>query len=215
MTTFLQATNAVLARLRESSVSTVTETAYSSMIGKFVNDAKRAVEDAWNWDALQSSFTVTTSAGTSIYTVTGIGRRFKDVTVNDSTNKATLSNVPTQWITNQQELTTVQRGAPVYYAWNGTDGTDSKIEFFPTPGGTYTIKVSACVPQVDLSADADVITVQSEAIIQGAYARAIAERGEDGGMQTSEAVMLYRNILADQIALEATRQCENDQWCAA
>jgi hypothetical protein len=214
MTTFLQATNAVLSRLRENSVSTVSASAYSSMIGKFINDAKRAVEDAWNWDALQSSFTVTTTPGTSLYVVTGIGRRFKDVTVNDTTNRSPLSNVPAQWITNQQELSNVQQGAPTYYAWNGTDGTDSKIEFYATPDGTYTIKISACVPQVDLVNDSDVITVQSEAIIQGAYARAIAERGEDGGMQSGEAMALYKNILSDQIALEATRQCENDHWCA-
>lgn len=214
MTTFLQATNAVLSRLRENEVSTVTQTAYSTLIGKFVNDAKRAVEDAWNWDALQSSFTVTTTPGTSLYVVTGIGRRFKDVTVNDTTNRSPLSNVPAQWITDQQELSNVQQGAPTYYAWNGTDGTDSKIEFYATPDGTYTIKISACVPQADLSADADILTVQAEAVIQGAYARAIAERGEDGGMMSSEAVALYRNILADQIAIEASRQCENDSWCA-
>lgn len=214
MTTFLQATNAVLSRLRENEVSTVTANAYSKLIGKYVNDAKRAVEDAWNWDALQTSLTVTTTPGTSLYVVTGSGRRHKDVTVNDTTNRTPLSNVPAQWITNQQELSNVQNGAPVYYAWNGTDGTDSKMEFYPTPDGTYTIKVSACVPQADLSSDSDVITIQSEAIIQGAYARAVAERGEDGGLSSSEAIALYRNILADQIAIEATRQCENDAWVA-
>ncbi len=214
MTTFLQATNSVLARLRENSVSTVSSSAYSSLIGKFINDAKRAVEDAWNWDALQTSITVTTTPGTSLYVVTGSGRRFKDVSVNDTTNRVPLANVPSKWITDQQELSNVQNGGPVYYAWNGTDGTDSKMEFYPTPDGAYTIKVAACVPQVDLVNDADIITIQSEAIIQGAYARAIAERGEDGGMQSSEAVALYRNILADQIAIESTRQCENDSWCA-
>lgn len=215
MTTFLQAVNATLSRLRENEVSTVTQTAYSTLIGKFVNDAKRAVEDAWNWDALQTSITLNTVAGTSTYVVTGSGRRFKDVYVNDTTSRARLTNVPIQWIIDQQELSTVQTGAPVNFAWNGTDGTDSKVELYPTPDAAYVLKFSMVVPQADLTNDADVITVQSEAIIMGAYARAIAERGEDGGMQSSEAVVLYRNILADQIAIESTRFCENDSWCVA
>ena len=47
MTTYLQAVNDVLVRLREEQVSTVTETSYSSLIGKFVNDAKRQIEDSY------------------------------------------------------------------------------------------------------------------------------------------------------------------------
>jgi hypothetical protein len=40
------------------------------------------------------------------------------------------------------------------------------------------------------------------------------ERGEDGGLSSSEAYGLYKNILSDQIALEATRFVENDCWVA-
>ena len=42
-TTFLQAVNDVLARLREVQVASLTETTYATLIGKFVNDAKRQV----------------------------------------------------------------------------------------------------------------------------------------------------------------------------
>jgi hypothetical protein len=212
--TYLQLVNSVLARLRESSVAAVATNAYSSLIGKFVNDAKRQVEDAWNWDALNQTFTVNTSSGTSNYTVTGIGRRFKDVTVNDSTNDLCLRNVPAQWIRDQQQLSDVQNGNPVYFAWNGTDGTDSKIELFPTPNGTYALKINAYVPQADLSADADVLTIQSEAIVAGAYAFALVERGEDGGLNSSEAYGLFKGIMSDQIALESSRQSENSCWVA-
>ena len=41
--TYLELVNDVLVRLRETTVSTVTQTAYSSLIGKFVNDGKRQV----------------------------------------------------------------------------------------------------------------------------------------------------------------------------
>lgn len=212
MTTYLQAVNDVLVRLREDEVATVTATDYSTLIGKYVNDAKRQVEDAWNWDALQTVITVTTSAGTSTYTVTGSGIRQKDITVNDTTNQAKLFNVPIGWITDQQQLSTVQNGPPIYYAWNGTDGTDSKVELYPTPDGIYTIKFNMCVPQVTLSNDATVITVPSEPVVQLAYARAIIERGEDQGMTSSDAYIIGKGILSDYIALEASRFVENSTW---
>lgn len=212
--TYLQAVNDVLARLRESSVASVTTTAYSTLIGKYVNDAKRQIEDAWYWDALRTTKTVTTSNGVSTYTVTGSGRFPKGITINDSTNLNELYNVPIQWIIDQQQLTTTTNSAPSCYAWNGTDGTDSKIELFPTPAGVYSIKCNLYVPQAALSADADIITIPYEAIIAGAYARALAERGEDGGLTSSEAYGLYKGILADQIALEASRFIENSEWVA-
>lgn len=214
MTTWLQATNDVLTRLRESTVSTVTASAYSTLISKFVQDAKRQVEDAWMWDWLSQTITVTTVAGTSTYTVTGSGRRHKDVDVNDSTNQARLRNVPIQWIIDQQQLSTVQTGQVCYYAWNGSDGTDSKVEFYPTPDGVASIKFNLIVPQVDLSADGDVITVPSEPVVMLAYARALAERGEDGGLASSEAYALGKSILADYIALEQARSPEYECFVA-
>lgn len=212
--TYLQIVNAVLARLRESSVGTVTATDYSSLIGKFVNEAKRQVEDAWNWDALRTTITVTTSSGTSNYTVTGSGRRFRHAVINDATNDSQLINRPLQYILDQQQLTTTTNANPEYYAWNGNNGTDSKLELFPTPNGTYTLYVNLYVPQADLSNDSDVLTVEPEAVIAGAYARALVERGEDGGMASSEAYGLFKGILADQIALDAGRYVENSCWVA-
>jgi hypothetical protein len=50
--------------------------------------------------------------------------------------------------------------------------------------------------------------------VQNAYARALVERGEDGGLNSSEAYNLYRGMLADQIALEGTRYPENQEFVA-
>jgi len=69
--TYLELVNDVLARLRETSVSTVTETTYSTLIGKFVNDAKRQIEDAFSWNVLGQTITVTTAASTAAYSLTG------------------------------------------------------------------------------------------------------------------------------------------------
>lgn len=212
--TYLDLVNETLQRLRENTVASIPQNKYSKLIALFVNDAKRTVEDAWNWDALAVSTPVITTAGTSIYTVTGSGRRQKDVTVNDTTNRAYICNVPYKWIQDQQQLSTVQSGNPCYYAWNGFDGTDSKVELFPTPNGAYTLSFNMTVPQVNLSADTDVLIVPSEPVIAYAYARALVERGEDGGMQSSEAYNIYKSILADYIALESTRFIENECWVA-
>ena len=210
MTTYLQAVNETLSRLRESSVATTTTNAYSTLIGRFINDAKRQVEDAWEWDCLSTTIPVTTSANTSTYTVTGSGIRQRGVTVNDSTNKVQLQNVPIQWILDQQQLSTVGTGVPGYYAFNGSDGTDSKIELFPTPAGVYSLKINAVVPQAILTSDSTVITVPAEPVIAGAVARALVERGEDSGLSSAEAYGLFISVLADYIALEQSRFMEWD-----
>jgi hypothetical protein len=209
-TTYLQAVNEVLARLRESSVAAVSTSAYSQLIGYYVLDSLRQVQDAWNWDALSTTIPVTTAAGTSNYTLTGSGIRQRDVNVNDTSNQGRLHNVPIQWILDQQQLSTVQTGNPVYYAWNGTDGTDSKVELFPTPDGTYSVKFNLIVPQATLSSDATVITVPSEPVIAGAFARALVERGEDGGLASGEAWGLFKSVLSDYISLEKERFTEFD-----
>jgi len=212
--TYLQAVNDVLARLREASVATVAQTTYSALVGKLINDAKRYVEDSWNWNALKKTITVNTVAGTSTYTVTGSGLRHKGAVINNTTKFGKIRNAPLQWILDQQQLSIVQPSAPSYYAWNGNDGTDSKIELFATPNSAYALKVNLYVPQVDLVADADVIALLPDAILHLAYARALVERGEDGGLGSSEAYQLGKSILADQIAIESGRYVENDCWVA-
>jgi hypothetical protein len=214
MATYLSLVNAVLARLRESSVTTVASDDYSLLIGKFVNDAKRQVEDAWNWDALSTTLTLTLTPGTTTYVLTGSGLRPKDLTVNNSTDRYPIRNVPIQWIIDQQQLSNVQSGSPTYYAFNGNNGTDTKVEIYPTPDAASVLKFNLYVPQVPLSADADVLLVPYESVEAGAYARALVERGEDGGLSSSEAYGLYKGILADQIAQESTRFVENSCWVA-
>ena len=212
MTTFLQLTNDVLARMRQATVATVATSPYTILIGKFVNDAKRQVEDAWTWDALSTTLSLSTVSGTSNYVLTGSGLRQRQATVNDTANLVRLGNAPIKWIQDQQQLTTTVNAQPIYYAWNGSNGTDSKVELWPTPNAAYVLKFNLYVPQVELSLDADVLLIPSEAVAAGAYARALVERGEDGGLSSSEAYGLYKGILADQIAIESARFIENDAW---
>lgn len=212
--TYLELVNEVLQRLRESTVTTVTQTDYSTLIGHFVNDAKRAVEDAWAWDALATTVELVTVAGTYQYTLTGSGLRPKDVTVNITTsgNQTPVSNRTAKWIQDQRQLTTVQSSRPFYFAWTGNDGTDRKVELFPTPDGIYTLAFNMTVPQPKLVNDADELSVPSDPVIAYAYALAKLERGEDASLTSSESYQLYKNVLADFISHEEVLDDSTDIW---
>ena len=66
--TYLQLVNAVMKRLRESTVTSVDQNTYSALVGELVNESKRIVENAWDWEALRSDITFNTSDGDYIYT---------------------------------------------------------------------------------------------------------------------------------------------------
>jgi hypothetical protein len=78
----------------------------------------------------------------------------------------------------------------------------------------YSIPFSLTVPQATLSSDATVVAVPDVLVVQNAYARALVERGEDGGLSSSEAYQLYKAMLSDYIALEGTRYPENQEFVA-
>jgi len=71
MATYLDVVNTVLRRLREPVVSSVNDTDYSAMLGVFVNDAKREVEDAYDWNALSTTLTAVTTADVFNYVLVG------------------------------------------------------------------------------------------------------------------------------------------------
>jgi hypothetical protein len=56
--------------------------------------------------------------------------------------------------------------------------------------------------------------VPSEPVIAGAVARALVERGEDGGLNSAEAYNLFKSVLADYISLEKERFAEFDAFVA-
>ena len=209
MTTYLQAVNDVLVRLREEQVSTVTETSYSSLIGKFVNDAKRQIEDSYEWNILGTTVVVSTVAGTSSYSLTGAGQKFRVQDVINDTNNTAMTNIPFVNMNRYLNFNTVSSGIPLYYAFDGVDASyDTKVTVFPIPDSVVSLRFSLIVPQAPLTADATVILMPSELIVQSAYARALVERGEDGGLSSSEAYQLYRAMLSDYISMEATRYPE-------
>ena len=212
MKTYIDLVNDVLIRLRESEVQTIAQTPYSKLIGKFINDGKRQVEDAWDWNALRDTVTVTTANNTTNYALTGSGTRFKVISVVDDTNDRGLDNATHSSMFFEQQVTT-ETNIPSYYTFNGVDSNgDTKVDFFPTPNGAYTIKFRIVKPQPELSVDSTLMMVPAEPVIFYAYAKALAERGEDGGLQSGEAYQLYLQSLADHIAIESSRSQPDIIW---
>ena len=216
MATYLDVVNNVLRRLREPTVTGVDDTPYSSMIGVLVNDAKREVEDATEWNALSSTVTVSTVDGTHNYTLTGAGTRFRVIDVVNDTTNILLQNAPTSWMTQQFLYTSnTDKGTPLYYNFNGVDSNgDTQVDLFERPDGVYSIRFNLIIPQATLSSNTTRILVPDHLVAMLAYAKAIAERGEDGGNLSSEAYALYKNSLANEVAIERNRYEPEMQWTA-
>jgi hypothetical protein len=210
---FLDLTNSVLSRLREPEASSVSDNAYVKLIARYVNDSKRQVEDAYNWNALSETLSATTSADIFNYVLEGTGQRFRVIDVLNDTSNTVMRNATTRWMNEQFLITSVQKGSPAYYNFNGTDSNgDTQVDLFPIPNGAYTLRFNVIRPQLELVSNADKILVPHEPVILGALARAQAERGEDGGVQTAETYVLYQQSLADAISLESARYAEEEAW---
>lgn len=212
--TYLELVNAVLVRLRESTVSTVSLNTYSTLVGKFVNDAKRQIEDAYDWNALGQELTVTTTANTYIYALTGAGQKFRvSSDPLNTTSNVVMQNISVSNMRQKQNFTPIVTNIPAQYCFEGVNGSgDAQIQLYGRPDGAYIIKFFLTIPQAVLSSDSTSVLVPDVLIEQNAYARALVERGEDGGLSSSEAYNLYRSMLADYISLEATRFPETQEF---
>lgn len=213
MSTYLDMVNNVLTRLREPTVSSVQDNSYSKLIGVYVNDAKREVEDAYDWNSLTTTLTANTTDSLFNYVLTGSGTRFRVIDVLNDTNDTQMNYAATVWMDKQFLLVQSGKGAPAYYNFNGVDvNGDTQVDVYPIPDGAYTLRFNLIVPQVDLSSDTDRILVPPHLVNMLAYAKAIAERGEDSGILSSEAYQLYRLSLADAVAIERNHYDEEMVW---
>lgn len=217
-TTALIIVNSVLARLRESQANSATfANAYPQLILKFVNETKQEVEDAWDWTALRQTLTVPTVAATSTYTVTGAGQRYRFYdrrkVIWNRTNQTWVMPYPQAMFEQMIQTATVNNQIPNWYRLTGSNAAeDPTLELYPTPDGIYSLKLPLVVPEVDLVAATDTFKLSALPIELGAWARAISERGEDGGTGTAEQWTMYRAALADYIAFDAHRVEDEIIW---
>jgi hypothetical protein len=199
-------TNSVLRRLREKEMTTsdlFADDDYWSLISAFINDAKREVEDSWNWTDFRTTLTLTTTASTTTLDVTGSTSRTKILGVYDTTNNVQLRPIPHAVYNRFTKLGTQQEASPLWYRRRGVNASGEMVlELYPIPDSSaYSIDVYCTTPQDDLSAETDTLNLigVDSAIIYKAYSMAISERGEDGGNMFTEIVAQYDRYLANAI----------------
>jgi hypothetical protein len=216
-TTYLQIVNKVLVRLREDTVATVVENSYSTLIGALVNRVKTEMEDTWRWHALRDTYQLTCVIGTASYTLTGSG---PDAVILDAYNTSTQREmVPTTVRTMNERffgVTTPTTGRPSEYISAGLNSSfDLAIDIWPVPTHTDVLKFNLYLPQAELSVDTDVPRVPIVPLVEGTIARAIAERGDDGGILIQSQEALYRELLASAVARDAGRDETEVTWVPA
>jgi hypothetical protein len=211
--TYLEVCNRVLRRLRENEVTTVNETPYSKLIGDLVNAAKVEIEDAWDWSALRTTLTATTTSSLFNYVLVDSGTRLRVLDIINDTDDFVMQQRGTKWFDQQFLLNSQQLGSPMYYNFNGVDSNgDSQIDLFPIPDGVYDVRINCVLPQQELVADSTQIQIPANLLVEGALARAISERGDDGGYAEQE--QRYRSLAADLIAIEASIRQDETIWRA-
>ena len=211
---YLELVNDVLVRLREDEVTAPTDTPYSKLISTFVNDAKRIVEDSFEWNVLTETLTVTTQDGLFNWVLTGVGKRFRVMDVVNSEGNYFLKGITSSRMNNLMLNGESSKGSPIYYNFNGVNNGDTQVDLYPIPDKVYNIYFNVYKPQDKLTDASTELLVPSEPVIKYAYAMAVAERGEDGGIAAQEASSLADMSLADHIAMAESRQNDEYVWAA-
>lgn len=207
--TYLEAVNSILIRLREDEVSSVNESPYSKLIGQFINDALRQVEDAWDWSTLRATITATTQDGIFNYILTNSGNNSKLLDVVNDTSNYFVEYKPQSWFNNAYLNQDVTTGSPRYYTFNGVDDNgDTTVDVYPIPDGAYDLRFNMVLRTNRLSLDTDVIRVPHLPVIHLAQAMAVRERGESGAQSTPELFYTAERTLADAISLDASKHPE-------
>ena len=207
--TYLNLVNNVLRRLREEEVASVQDSTYAKMVGDFVNDAKRTVEDAWDWSALRTTLTITTSSDVFNYVLTGSQNRIKALNVINDTSNLFMEYKTATFFDEAYLISEPRTSAPTYYTYNGVDSNgDTQIDIYPTPDKAYTIRFNCVKREADLSANDDSMAIPSMPVIHLAIALLARERGETGGTSAPEYFAIADKYLSDAIALDAQKHPE-------
>ena len=218
--TYREVINEVLIRLRETPIasdwsgsindsSTVSD--YNKVIGALVNDAKRSIESYHDWQILRETVNITTVADTKNYNLNS-GQEFKIVDVVNNATGNELLQVSRADL-NRERYPTASTGEPHYYGFNGADSSNNlKVDLSPTPNKAETISFDIVKYQDALTTASTVVKIPTKPLILGAYARALSERGEDGGTQSSIAAQEAASAISQAIMMDAGNTQFESDW---
>ena len=218
--TYKELINEVLVRLREETISSdwsgaindsSTINDYQKVIGSLVNDAKRSIESYHDWLVLRETVNVSTVASTKNYNLSS-GQEFKVLDVVNNSTGNQLAQVTRTYL-NSIMYPTDPTGEPNYYGFNGADASNNlKVDLSPIPDVVQTISFDIVKYQDTLTNATTVVKIPNQPIILGTYARAIAERGEDGGTQSSIAAQEAASSLAQAVMMDSGNAKYENDW---
>jgi hypothetical protein len=218
--TYREVINEVLIRLRETPIASDWSGAindssivsdYNKVIGALVNDAKRSIESYHDWQILRETVNITTVADTKNYNLNS-GQEFKIVDVVNNATGNELLQVSRAYL-NRERYPTASTGEPHYYGFNGADSSNNlKVDLSPTPSKAETISFDIVKYQDVLTNASTVVKIPTKPLILGAYARALSERGEDGGTQSSIAAQEAASAISQAIMMDSGNAQFESDW---
>ena len=222
--TYLDLMNNVLDRLREERITAgqLDSNPYFRSIGAHVNDAKRQVENAWQWSMLRFDESVPLVQGQTLvelpesadnnYVIHRITCYEKGTT--DVASVLRWRSDDRVWYNNLSN--NVQQNTPAYYAsiYPGAPNGNQRIEIFQPCDREYDLLVHGWRNQAPLEAEDDILQVPSFPVYSLATALASRERGETGAINTGELFSIAQSALSDAIAYDSARYPEELDWYA-
>lgn len=199
------------------------------MVGALLNDAKREVEDAWQWSSLQDSVSFNTIIGTYKYDTSNTNTDIRGTPANDrarlwtdpTTSKPYLINTKPQFEFNLQyeptlsdyaiktaninnAITDIPKRWQVFPSPTVTTAGqwNKQIQLFAIPNGVYPMKLWLVNPTPDMVADTDFCLAPSAPIVLKAYLFALYERGEELGEMLTLTTQKVEESLADAISYD-------------
>lgn len=212
--TYLEAINKVLRRLREDEVASPDTSSYSKLIGEFINDANRLVEDAWDWSMLRTVTPVSGITDSSvIVSVTGLTESDKILSVYNITDNVEVQLGSQLGMYNSVYIEQAPRGRPDNYVTLGQDSSgNTQVQFYPNSDGSRVVLFNYVGRTPELTSGTDVVKAPSTPVVQLAHAMAAEERGETGGTAASKLYAIAQSSLSDAIAMDAGRFPTETVW---
>jgi hypothetical protein len=218
--TYRELINEVLIRLREETISSdwsgaindsTTVSDYHKVIGALVNDAKRSIESYHDWMTLRETADIATVDGTKNYSLSS-GQEFKVIDVVNNATGNQLVQVSKAYL-NRTRYPTDPTGEPHYYGFNGADASNNlKVDLSPIPTGVQTISFDIVKYQDVLTSASTVLKIPSKPVILGAFARAVSERGEYGGTQSSLAAQEAGAAISQAVIMDSGNAQYETDW---
>lgn len=214
---YLELGNEVLKRLREPQVDAATYVTnpYHAMIGAAVNDAMRSVSDAWQWTQLRNTENLSVGAGEDSLEIPATSDvPFVLKGLWNERQQGWMRQIPVHRMQSYRQASNT--GTPYYFSPAAYDPTtrNKRLSVYPVPTEETPLVLDRWKAQQPLVNAEDVCFLPPVPVYTLAFALAASERGEIGGMSSSERYVLADKYLSDAIALDSAYWPDEMDWSA-